>query len=85
MIENIALTIIALVSVGLTRLLFNAIVIRSFGPQILGNINLAISTACLFSLVASAGLGPAATKYIAEYLGKGEKENSRCSFTIGAF
>ena len=85
MIGNIVLTIVALVSVGLTRLLFNAIVIRSFGPEVLGNINLAISTACLFSLVASAGLGPAATKYIAEYLGKGEKENSRCSFTIGLF
>lgn len=85
MIKKVILTIITLASAGLTKLIFNVVVIRRFGPELLGNINLAISTAFLFSLFASAGLCPAATKYIAQYAGKSDEKNSKCSFTIGLF
>lgn len=85
LLRKVMLTIIALMSLGLTKLIFNMVVIRRFGPELLGNINLSISTALLFSLVASAGLSPAATKYVAEYSGKGDEENSKRSFTIALF
>jgi len=85
MIKKVILTIIALGSAGLTKLIFNVVVIRRFGPELLGNINLAISTAFLFSLFASAGLSPATTKYIAQYAGKSDEKNSKRSFTIGLF
>lgn len=83
MLRKVILTIIALGSLGLTKLIFNAVIIRRFGPELLGNINLAISTAFLFSLFASAGLSPATTKYIAQYAGKSDEKNSKRSFTIG--
>ena len=85
MIKKVILTIIALGSAGLTKLIFNVVVIRRFGPELLGNINLAISTAFLFSLFASVGLSPAATKYIAQYAGKSDEKNSKRSFTIALF
>jgi len=85
MLRKVILTIIALGSLGLTKLIFNVVVIRRFGPELLGNINLAISTAFLFSLFASAGLSPATTKYIAQYAGKSDEKNSKRSFTIGLF
>jgi len=85
MLKKVILTIIALGSLGLTKLIFNVVVIRRFGPELLGNINLSISTAFLFSLFATAGLCPAATKYIAEYAGKSDEKNSKRSFTIALF
>jgi len=85
MLSKVILTIIALGSAGLTKLIFNVVVIRRFGPELLGNINLSISTAFLFSLFASAGLCPAATKYIAQYAGKSDEKNSKRSFTIALF
>jgi len=85
MIKKVMLTIIALISLGLTKLIFNAVVIRRFGPELLGNIDLAISTAFFLSLFASAGLSPAATKYIAQYAGKGDEKSAKRSFTIALF
>jgi O-antigen/teichoic acid export membrane protein len=82
MIKSLALTIVALIFFGLTKLVFNTVVIRSYGPDILGNINLAISTAFLFSLISSAGLGPTTTKYIAHYIGRGERDISKYVYTI---
>jgi len=85
MFNKVILTIIAVAGVGLTRLAFNTMVIRRFGPELLGNINLSISTAFLFSLFATAGLCPAATKYIAQYAGRNDEKNIKRSFTIILF
>ena len=80
--KNTILTIIALIFVGLTNLVFNILIGRKFDAETLGNINLVISTALLFSLVASTGFGNAATKFIAEHLGKGKTESAKLSFKI---
>lgn len=85
MLTKIILTVIVLAGAGLTRLVFNAVVIRRFGPELLGNINLSISTAFLFSLFVTAGLCPAAAKYIAQYAGRNDEKNSKRSFTIILF
>lgn len=80
--KNTILTIIALISFGMTNLVFNILIAKEFDAATLGSLNLVISTALLLSLVVVTGLGPAATKYLAEYLGKGDSDGARSSFQI---
>jgi len=78
--KNTILTIIALIFLGTTNMIFNIVIAKEFDAATLGSLNLVISTALLLSFVAVIGLGPAATKHLAEYLGKGNTNGAKLSF-----
>ena len=80
--KNTILTIIALIFLGMTNLIFNILIAKEFDAATLGSLNLVISTALLFSLLIATGFGPAATKHLAEYLGKRDSNGARSSFQI---
>lgn len=78
--KNIIMTVIALIFLGMTNLVFNILIAKKFDAATLGSVNLVISTALLLSLAVSTGFGPAATKYLAEYIGKGDSNCAKFSF-----
>ena len=80
--KNTILTIVALIFLGSTNLVFNILIAKEFDAATLGSLNLVISTALLLSLAVATGFGPAATKYLAEYLGKRDSNSAKSSFQI---
>jgi len=50
---------------GLSRVVFNALGFRYFGPESVGAVNVAMSTAVLISMPTTAGLCPAYTRHVA--------------------
>lgn len=84
LIKNIGITGIALVFLGLTKLIFNISIGRVFGSSTLGIVTIAMSTAFLFAVVT--GFFKAATpKYMAEYLGQGDFDAVKTMFKMGFF
>lgn len=80
--KNTILTIVALIFLGMTNLVFNILIAKEFDAATLGSLNLVISTALLFSLIITTGFGSAVTKYLAEYMGKRDSNGARLSFQI---
>jgi len=78
--KNTILTIVALIFLGATNLVFNILIAKEFNAATLGSLNLVISTALLFSLIIGTGFCPSATKHLAEYLGKGDSNSAKFSF-----
>ncbi len=85
LIKNSKITLIALFFVGITQLIFNVAIARFFNPTILGEVNLALSTAILFSVIVSSGLNPANNKFVAEYLGRKKQEKIKHIFSFSLF
>jgi O-antigen/teichoic acid export membrane protein len=84
LIRNIGITGIALVFLGLAKLIFNITIGRVFGSYTLGVLTIAMSTAFFFVTVT--GFFQSATpKYIAEYLGRGDLDAAKTMFRIGFF
>jgi len=65
---------------GLSRVAFNALGFRHFGAEAVGAVNVAMSTAVLISMPATAGLGPAYTRYVA--LSEDETRNGLFAWTV---
>lgn len=84
LIRNIGITGITLVSLGLTKLVFNVSIGRVFGASTLGVVSLAMSAA--FILVPVVGFFKGATtKYMAEYLGQGDVDSAKGMFKLGFY
>lgn len=65
------LSMVAVVALGGTRLVYSVLVGRAGGPVVLGAVNAAISYATLATLLVSAGTGAAAAKFVAAAYGVG--------------
>jgi stage V sporulation protein B len=76
---NVGLTILALVFAGLVPFGFNLLVGRAYGPAMLGGISVVLGLALFLGQVPST-VGIAATKFMAEALGRGDEPAARAVF-----
>ena len=76
LIKDTLLTLIALVTYGLTNFTFNIVIGRVYGSGFLGVVSTALSTALLFSYIISTSFPVATAKYISEYIGKNKKNDA---------
>lgn len=84
-LRDTALTVPALVLVGLTRIVFNTLVGRVFGLNVLGGANVGISMVFLATDIFVAGLAPTLGKFIPEFLGQGNMALARRVYGIIKF
>lgn len=84
LIKNIGITGIALVFLGLTKLIFNISIGRVFGSSTLGVVTIAMSIAFLFVTV-TGFFQNATPKYMAEYLGREDFDAAKTMFNIGFY
>lgn len=82
LIKNTLLTGIVLTLTGLTRIVYNVVIGKSFGAEVLGQINLIISVVMLFSMFISTILENSATKFLSEYFAKKDEKIIRNIFTM---
>lgn len=82
LIRNAILTGVALIFVGLTQVIYNVVIGKTFGASILGQMNLVISVAILFSLVISTFVENPATKFLSEFLAKKNEKKVKYTFTM---
>jgi O-antigen/teichoic acid export membrane protein len=78
-IVNVALTVIGLIFSGLVLFGFNVLVGRTYGAATLGEISIVLGLA-LFLSQASSTVGFAATKFMGEALGRGERTAAKATF-----
>lgn len=76
---NVALTMIALAFSGMVPFGFNLIVGHRYGPAGLGEVSVVLGLALFLGQVPGT-LGPAATKFLAEALSRGEQDAARTIF-----
>jgi O-antigen/teichoic acid export membrane protein len=82
LVKNAILTGIALIFVGLTQVVYNVVIGKTFGAGILGQVNLVISAAILFSLVISTFVENSATKFLSEFSAKKNEKKVKYTFTM---
>lgn len=82
LVKNAILTGIALIFVGLTQVVYNVVIGKTFGAGILGQVNLVISVAILFSLVISTFVENSATKFLSEFSAKKNEKKVKYTFTM---
>ena len=82
LIKNTILTLASLAALGVVRLVYNMVVGKSFGAAVLGDMNLVLSSAIFFSLIATSGFGPAAAKFVSEALGRSDGELAKKVYTF---
>ena len=82
MFGKVVLTGVALVVFGLTKLVFNTLVIRRFPATFLGEINQALSFFMLIPLFYAPVLGMVVSKFASEFLGANEPDKSRRVFSL---
>ena len=75
LVKNSLYTGLALIFIGLIPFIFNFLVGRTFGTEILGSINLAISFCLIITIFITNFFGSAGNKYLAEYRGKKDLNN----------
>ena len=68
--KNSIYTIAALACVGLVPFLFNILVARTFGKDVLGEVNIALSFSLIITLFVTNYFGTAGNKFLAEYRGR---------------
>ncbi len=76
------LTIVAMVIFGSTNFIFNVVIGRFYGSEILGEISAALSTSLLLSYFVATGFPTATSKYISEYLGKNKENEANYIFKL---
>jgi len=69
--KHTVLSMVAILALGGTRLVFNVLVGHRFGKEVLGQVNTELAAATFASLAFAAGLAIAATKFVAARLGAG--------------
>src|SRR5437763_1264134 len=78
-VAHVGLTVLALVFAGLVPFGFNLLVGRAYGPATLGGISAVLGLALFLGQVPST-VGIAATKFMAEALGRGDEPAARAVF-----
>jgi len=76
------LTIVAMVIFGSTNFIFNVVIGRFYGSEILGEISAALSTSLLLSYFVATGFPSASAKYISEYIGKNKESEANYIFKL---
>ena len=76
LIRDTLLTLITLITLGLTNFVFNVVIGRIYGSAYLGMVSTALSTSLLLSYVVSTSFPGAVAKYVSEYLGRKKEENA---------
>jgi O-antigen/teichoic acid export membrane protein len=74
---NTVLSLIAILALGLTRLVFSLLVSHRLGPAILGRVNTQLSVATFASLAFATGTSVAATKFVPAALGRADEAQAR--------
>ena len=82
MLHKVLLTGIAFVAFGLTKFVFNILVIRRFSPTVLGEINQVLSVFLLVPILYAPGLGQVVSKFASEFLGANEARKSKQIFSL---
>lgn len=77
---DVALTTLALASSGMVPFSFNLIVARMYGPTVLGEVSVVLGLAFFLGQIPAAFTIAAATKFLAEALGRGEEGAARTIF-----
>lgn len=70
LLKNSIYTVAALSFVGLVPFIFNILVARTFGKDVLGEINIALSFSLIITLFVTNFFGTAGNKFLAEYRGR---------------
>src|SRR3989440_3447267 len=78
-VAHVGLTVLALIFAGLVPFGFNLLVGRAYGPAVLGGISVVLGLALFLGQVPST-VGIAATKFMAEALGRGDETAARAIF-----
>src|SRR5205085_729656 len=78
-VAHVGLTVLALIFAGLVPFGFNLLVARAYGPAVLGGISVVLGLALFLGQVPST-VGIAATKFMAEALGRGDESAARAIF-----
>jgi len=74
---NTALSLVAILALGVTRLLFSLLVSHKLGAAVLGRVNTQLSVATFASLAFATGTSVAATKFVPAALGRGDGAQAR--------
>jgi O-antigen/teichoic acid export membrane protein len=74
LLKNSFYTVLALAFIGLVPFVFNIFVARTFGKDILGEINIALSFSLMVTLFVTNFFGSTANKFLAEYRGRKDLE-----------
>ncbi|MDP9239650.1 MAG: lipopolysaccharide biosynthesis protein [Actinomycetota bacterium] len=74
---NTVLSLIAILALGVTRLLFSLLVSHRLGAAVLGRVNTQLSVATFASLAFATGTSVAATKFVPAALGRGDEAQAR--------
>jgi len=82
MFGKVILTGLAFIAFGLTKLVFNTLVIRRFPPAFLGNLNQLLSLFLLVPLVYAPALGQVISKFASEFVGSDEPHKSQQVFSL---
>jgi putative peptidoglycan lipid II flippase len=80
LVKNATLIGFAVIFVGLIQVVYNVVIGKTFGASILGQVNLGISVAILFSLVISTFVENTATKFLSEFSAK--KDEKKVDYTF---
>ena len=70
LVKNSLYTGLALAFVGIVPFIFNSIIARTFGEEILGSINIVLSFSLIITTFITNFLGTSANKFLAEYRGR---------------
>jgi len=82
MLRKVLLTGIAFVAFGLTKFLFNILVIRRFSPALLGEINQTLSLFLFIPVFYAPGLGTVVSKFASEFRGANDPQKARQVFSF---
>ncbi|MEP6696473.1 MAG: lipopolysaccharide biosynthesis protein [Pseudonocardiales bacterium] len=74
---NTVLSLVAILALGLTRLIFSLLVSHRLGAAVLGRVNTQLSVATFASLAFATGTSVAATKFVPAALGRGDEQQAR--------
>lgn len=79
---NTLLSLLAILALGLTRLIFSLLVGRHLGAHVLGRVNTQLSIATFASLAFATGTSIGATKFVPAALGAGDRAQARRALTV---
>jgi len=79
---NTVLSLVAILALGVTRLLFSLLVSHRLGAAVLGRVNTQLSVATFASLAFATGTSVAATKFVPAALGRGDEAQARRSLLL---
>ena len=85
LLSNSIYTGIALFFIGIVPFVFNILVARYFGKELLGDINISLSFCLIITLFTTNFFGTNSNKFLSEFRGRNQLENFNIVFTTSIF